>query len=57
MGETIREGLSSGRGFDGTVFRMSLRTRAGDISGSTYTGEAVEREVRDANKESRSSAP
>ncbi|CAN0535738.1 unnamed protein product, partial [Ectocarpus sp. 12 AP-2014] len=46
LGETIGEGLTSGRGYHGTVFRMSLRTRPGDISGSTCTIDAVERELK-----------
>lgn len=46
LGETIGEGLTSGRGYQGTVFRMSLRTRPGDISGSKCTVDAVEREVQ-----------
>ncbi|CAM9856091.1 unnamed protein product, partial [Ectocarpus sp. 13 AM-2016] len=44
LGETIGEGLTSGRGYHGTVFRMSLRTRPGDISSFTCTIDAVERE-------------
>ncbi|CAM9804966.1 unnamed protein product, partial [Laminaria digitata] len=46
LGETIGAGLASGRGFDGTVFRMSLRTRPGDISGSLCTSGGVERELK-----------
>lgn len=45
VGHAIKEGLSSGSGFDGTVFRMSLRTRPGEISGFECTTAAVEREV------------
>lgn len=45
VGNAVREGLSSGGGFDGTVFRMSLRTKPGEISGSKCTVDAVEREV------------
>lgn len=45
LGEMIGEGLTSGRGYHGTVFRMSLRTKPGDISGSKCTVDAVEREV------------
>lgn len=45
VGHAIKEGFSSGSGFDGTVFRMSLRTRPGEISGFECTAAAVEREV------------
>lgn len=45
LGETIGAGLASGRGFDGTVFRMSLRNRPSEISGSPCTSSGVEREV------------
>ncbi|CAM9350980.1 unnamed protein product [Scytosiphon promiscuus] len=46
LGDTVRDGLTCGQGFQGTVFRMSLRKRPGAISGSECTVDSVERELK-----------